>query len=166
MGKYRISRNIEASIIEYLEEQFKFANWTNVIVEKTFARIYGMQMDENKGQSAVCVRCSDTNRKRIEIGTDSVMRSELVLIDVFATSDGQRLDLVDFLGCILIKGMPYFEYRTQTNSIMTKIQTGRIRVMNLEDKPVNFGVDKSALEVQDRYRHLLSLTISLGVVEE
>ena len=165
MGVYRISRNIEASIIEYIIAQLAAASWSNVNVEKTFSRIYGIQMDENKQTAAICVRCSDTNRKRVEIGDDAVVRSELVLIDVFATSDGQRLDLVDFLGDILKVGCPYFEH-TVTNGVMgTPTQNGRIRFLNIEDKPVNFGVDKSALDIQDRYRHLLSATVSLGKVE-
>jgi hypothetical protein len=165
MGVYRISRNIEASLIEYIVAQLAVAGWNNINVEKTFARVYGLQMDENKGTAAICVRASDTNRKRVEIGDDAVVRSELVLIDVFATSDGQRLDLVDFLGDILKHGCPYYEH-TVTNGVNTvHTQNGRIRVLTMDDKPVNFSVEKSALEVQDRYRHLLSLTVSLGRVE-
>lgn len=165
MAHYRPSRNIESSLIDHLRDHFTSADWDNIIIEKSFSRIYGLQMDENKSQAAVCVRASDTNRKRAEIGTDSVLRSELVLIDVFATSDGQRLDLVDFLGSILIGGVPYYEYEVTNGVVATKTQNGRIRVLTMDDKPVNFGIDKSALEVQDRYRHLISLTISLSHLE-
>ena len=165
MAQYRPSRNIESSVIDFLRDKFTSAGWNNINIEKSFSRIYGLQMDENKGQAAICVRASDTNRKRAEIGSDSVLRSELVLIDVFATSDGQRLDLVDFIGSVLIGGVPYYEYEVTNGVVTTKSQNGRIRVLTLDDKPVNFGIDKSALEVQDRYRHLISATISMSKLE-
>lgn len=165
MAKYRVSRNLEASLLDFVVAQLASANWNNIVVEKSFSRIAGLQMDQAKNQAAICIRASDTNRKRVELGSDLVVRSELVLIDVFATSDGQRLDLVDFLGEILIRGVPYYEYQTAPNSVLQKIQNGRIRVLTMDDTPVNFGVDKSSLDVQDRYRHTISLTISLGKVE-
>jgi hypothetical protein len=165
MGKYRTSRNLEASIIDFIKEKLTEANWSNINVEKTFSRIYGLQMDENKETAAICVRASDTSRKRIEVGSDLMLRSELILIDIFATSDGQRLDLVDFLVGVLIKGMPYYEYQTDKSNVMTKIQNGQIRFLTMDDKPVNLNMDKSSLEVQDRYRHLISATVSLGRVE-
>jgi len=165
MGFYRTSRCLEASIIDEIKAQLLAENWTNVAVEKTFARAYSMQLDENKNSAVICVRASDTNRKKVEIGTDKLVRSELVLLDVFATSDGQRLDLVDFIIDKLKSGVPYFEYETNKSTIINKTQNGRIRFLNIEDKPVNFNTDKSNLEVQDRYRHLISLTCSLGKVE-
>ena len=165
MGTYRTARNIESSIIDFLNDSLILGQWDNVIIEKTFKRIYALQMDENKGQAAICVRCSDTNRKRIEIGSDLVTRSEIVLIDVFATSDGQRLDLVDYLGLVLLPGMPYYEYTITNGVVTTKTQTDRIRILTFEDKPVQFGVDKSSLDVQDRYRHIITMNVGLNKVE-
>jgi len=162
MAKLRIARNLEASIIEHLKDHLAIAQWDDVIIEKSFSRIYGLQMSENSKQAAICVRASDTNRKRIEIGSDAMLRSQLILLDVFATSDGQRLDLVDFLGSILIGGIPYYNYNIFNGVVMERVQHGVIRVLTLEDKPVQFGVDKSSLDVQDRYRHLISLSCSLS----
>jgi hypothetical protein len=162
MSIYRISRNLEASIIDFLKEQLENENWNDINVEKSFKRAVS---ESNKNTAVICVRASDTNRSRIEIGTDSVQRAELVIIDVFATSDGQRLDLVDFLGDILKNGLPYLEYQTNENNVLSSIQNGRIRVTNLSDTPVNFNTDKSQLDISDRYRHTISLTISLGRAE-
>jgi len=162
MSIYRTSRNIEASIITFIQNQLENENWTNINVEKSFKRA---RTESNKNIPIICVRASDTNRTRIEIGTDSVQRSELILVDIFATSDGQRLDLVDFLGDILKHGLPYLEFQTDENEVLSSIQNGRIRVTDLTDTPVNFNTDKSQLEICDRYRHSISLTISLGRAE-
>ncbi len=165
MSVYRISRNIESSIIEFIQSELSSAGWTNITVEKTFSRIYGIPVETFQKQAAICVRLEDTQHQQAEIGETSTNRFPLVLIDIFATSDGQRLDLKDFLVQIFKKGLPYFEYQTSGNTITSRIQNGRIRVTKIDDVPVSFGVDKSSLEVHDRYRHLLTLETSLGRVE-
>ena len=100
-----------------------------------------------------------------EIGSDSTFRNPTVLIDIFATSDGNRLDLKDFLVDVLKTGMPYYEYTITNGQISNKTQNGRIQVISIEDTIVNLNVDKNSLDVHDRFRHLITLTISLGKVE-
>ena len=165
MGVYRVSRNIEATIIEYIQAELTTAGWTAIAVEKTFQRIYDIPVDSFNKSAAICVRMEDTTHLPAQIGDTSTRILPFVLIDLFATSDGQRLDLKDFLISILKKGMVFNEYTINGNSVSNRSANGRIRVTNIEDKPVNFGVDKSSLEVHDRYRHLITLTVSLGRVE-
>lgn len=162
---YRISRNIEASIIDYLSGQLTLAGWTNITIEKTFARIYDIPVDAFENTGAICVRVSNTTHEKAEIGADSTVRTPSILIDIFANNDGQRLDLKDFLVSILKSGMPYYEYVITSGAVSSKIQNGRIRILTLDDDIVNLGIDKSALAIYDRYRHLLALSISLGRVE-
>ena len=47
----------------------------------------------------------------------------------------------------------------------TKTEAGRISVGDIDDTPINFDIDKDKLDVRDRFRHLISLSISLGKVE-
>ena len=57
MATYRPTRNVEASVIDYLQSIFAMSGgWSNVVIEKTFAKIYGTQVDSNKQQAAICVR--------------------------------------------------------------------------------------------------------------
>lgn len=165
MAVYRTSRNIEASLIDYLTDNFQNDGWDNITIEKSFNRAQNTAIKMDSESAVVCVRASSTNRDRIEIGSDSVQRSQLVLIDIFAVNDGQRLDLVDYIGDLLKYGCPFYEYITERNAVVGKTQNGRITVTNLEDAPVSFNVDKSSLDTCDRYRHLFTLTISLGKVE-
>jgi hypothetical protein len=159
MGSYRISRNIEASLIEYIKEELATANLNNVNVEKTFARVYDIQLP------TICVRLGDTLHPRAELGSNSTYRTPSVLIDIFATSDGNRLDLKDFLVDVLKHGFVYYEYTIANGQIQTKTENGRVQVLTIDDSTVNLNTDKNILDVHDRYRHLLSLTISTGKVE-
>ena len=51
------------------------------------------------------------------------------------------------------------------SKIANKTQNGRIRVVDIDDTPLDFNTEKDKLDVHDRYRHLLTLSISLGRVE-
>jgi len=165
MATYRTSRNIEASIIEYIQSQLTLGGWSNISVVKSFQRVYEIPLDTFTKSGALCVRIENTSNLPAEIGDTATRIQPLVFIDVFAVNDGQRLDLKDFLVSILKAGLPYTEYVVNGNTITSRTPNGRIRITKIDDKPVLFTKDKSALAVYDRYRHLLTLTVSLGRVE-
>ena len=158
MGQYRISRNLEASIIDYLATEVS-GKWANVHVEKSFARIYDIELP------SICVRVGTTAHDKAEIGGNTTIRTPQILIDIFATSDGQRLDIKDFVVEKIKAGMPYYDYTITNGEVTDKTENGRIRILDIDDTPIDFDVDKDELEVHDRFRHLLTLSISLGRVE-
>ena len=161
---YRRTRNIEASIIEFLEGHLD-TDWGNIEVEKNFARVYQIQFSEKDKTACVCVRVGTTDHTRVEVGGNSTRREAQVLIDIFASNDGQRLDLKDYIIEKLKSGLLYYEYVITNGEIQSKTQNGRITVLTMEDAPINFDVDKNALDVHDRFRHLLTITVSIGQVE-
>jgi len=112
------------------------------------------------------VRCGVTNHVKAEVGGDATIRTAQVLIDIFASDDGQRLDIKDYIIRKVKGGLPYYEYTIVNGQLQSKTQNGRIRVLSIDDTPLEFDVDKDKLDIRDRYRHLLTLSISLGRVEE
>jgi len=160
MGVYRISRNIEASLLDYIKDELANASWNNISVIKTFNKAYGIELP------SICVRVSDTEHVQAQIGSNATVRQPLVIVDIFGKDDGNRLDLKDFLVFVLRKGLPYYEYIIVNGQVDSKTQNGRIRVLNIDDNIINLNVDKNDLDVHDRYRHELVLTISLGKVED
>lgn len=156
---YRQSRNIEASVIDYLNAELVLANWTNVTVEKSFARVYDIELP------VVCVRISDTIHNLVEVGSNSTQRVPVILIDIFGKDDGNRLDLKDFVVEKIKKGCPYYQYTINNGQVQTKTQSGRITVLSLRDTLVNLNVDKADLDIHDRYRTTITMTVSLGKVE-
>lgn len=159
MSTYRQSRNCEASIIDGVKTILTANGWANVSVEKTFSRVY------DKIPPTVCIRVGDTTHLWAEIGDNYTRREVQVLIDLFCTSDGQRLDLKDCLISNLKDGFIYYDYIINNGTIQSKIANGRISILNIIDRPIDFEIDKNELEPQDRYRHLITLTISLGKIE-
>lgn len=155
---YRTSRNFEASIIQYIEDQL-IGDWDNIVVEKTFAKVSLSNLP------VICVRVGVTDHTRAEIGETSTYRTANILLDIFAENDGQRLDLKDWLIGKLRSGLPYYEYIIVNGKIQDKTQNGRINVLNIDDVPVDFDIDKEKLDVVDRYRHLITLSVSLGRIE-
>ena len=155
---YRTSRNIEASIIDYIKEELASAGWPNIAIEKTFARV-------KANITTIVVRVGNTDHSRAEVGGTSTFREPLVLIDIFATDDGLRLDLKDFLISVLKGGIPFYTYVINNGAVQNKTANGRLNVINIGDTIVNLGVDKDNLDKIDRYRHLLTLTINSSKLE-
>lgn len=158
MGTYRQSRDIEASLIDFLTTELESA-WSSIQVEKTFARIYDIELP------SVCIRVGDTAHVKAEIGAESTIRTVQVFIDIFASSDGQRLDLKDFIVEKIRGGCIYYDYIISGGTVQSKTANGRIRVMDIDDSGVNFDQDRDRLDVHDRYRTLVTLSISIGRIE-
>jgi len=155
---YRVSRNLEASIIDFLQDNFD-DDWTGINVEKTYSKIYDLSLP------SICIRCGVTDHEKIELGDNNTVRTPQILIDIFAENDGQRLDLKDYIVEKIKNGCPYYEYTIANGQVQSKIENGRIRVMTIDDSPINFDGDRNALDPHDRYRHLLTFTVSTGKVE-
>ena len=159
MGVYRTSRAIEASFIDYLKPLL-LADWGFDRVEKSFAQIYTITLP------SICIRTPLAEHNKVEVGSDSTVRTSQVLIDVFATDDGLKLDLKDYLIEKLKGGLIYYNYEIEDRVVKTKTADGRIRVLTIDETPINLDTEKQNLDIHDRFRHLLTLTISLGKVEE
>lgn len=164
MGQYGISRNVEASTIDFLTDEIN-ASWNRVIVEKTYARAYDVNMDEN---AVVCVRVGDTRHESVELGSKSTKREPFIIIDIFGQNDGNRLDLKDFIVKKLKQSWDYYEYTVENGQVTAKVATNYKLVAKrpIIDKELNSGTDKSKLDIHDRHRHLISVTLTLGKVEE
>lgn len=159
MGAYRQSRNIENSLKEYLKTNLN-ADWTSPTVTCEL----GHRNINGKDLPIVVIRLSDTIHERVEVGTISTRRLPLVLIDVYATGDGQRLDLKDYLITKLKGQVTYKEY-TVTNNVSVGVANGTMMITSIEDTSVDLDIDKSELSQVDRHRWLLSLSINLQRVE-
>jgi len=165
MPVYRISRNLEASFIEFLETTLLETpySWNDLNVIKGFNRAYELPTP------TIAVRAENTVYDKVEVGSNSFTRTVQIFINIFGSDDGNRLDLKDCIIEILKDGLVYNEYtitksgRTATSSATPN---GRIRIHKIDDSPIDFNIDdKSKLDVRDRYRHLLVLTVSIGRVE-
>jgi len=158
MGTYRISRSIEASLIDWLTEELDDAGWVGIRVEKAFAEIY-------KGTlPAICVNALEIRPEHLEVGSKTYLKYFTVNIRIFATSDGNRLDLADFILDLLEDDINYYTYTITNGEVASKVITGRIVLTGwFEDRKELTNTLNTELEKEDRYRHLLSFEAIVAI---
>ncbi len=154
---YRQSRNFEISTKDFIETEIASA-FSNVNVYRGWAEVSGNNLP------CITVRLGETEHPRVGVGSFATRREVTLLIDLFATDDGQRLDVKDFLISILKKSWDYEEY-TVTGGSSSSVVDGKIICVGISDTEVNLGTDKSQLDKVDRYRHLITLVVTNGKVE-
>ena len=153
---YRISRNIEASLIDFLTEELDDAGWVGIRVEKVFAEVY-------KGTlPCICVNALEIRPEKLEIGSKTNLKYFTISIRIFATSDGNRLDLSDFICDLLEDDVNYYSYTITNGEVASKVITGRIVLTRWFDNRKEL-INTEGLEKEDRYRHLLSFEAIVAI---
>jgi len=145
MSTFTAPRNCELSTIYYLDTQIT-ASWTGVTIVKSFLSAYDQTLP------VVCIRMSDIITDRLEVGSTTLDNIYTFVIDIFATSDGQRIDLGDFIMEQLKAGWVYYTHSHPTgdNSTLTRTASSRITVTEfVSNTRVDFG-DQAANP--DRFR--------------
>jgi len=145
---YRTSRNIEASLIDRITADLESDGWTGIRVEKSFAEVY-------KGTlPCICVNVLEIRPEKLEIGSKSNLKYFTVSIRIFATSDGSRLDLSDWMLDKFENDTDYYVYTITDGQVASKVLSGRIVLTRwLENRKELINTEN--LTKEDRYRHLL-----------
>ena len=146
---YRNYRNLEANLIDKITADLLSDGWTGIRVEKAFSEVY-------KGTTpCICVSMEESDAISREIGSKSYLENILVSIRIFATSDGQRLDLASWMLSKIIPGTDYYTYTITSGVVSSKTLAGRVVILeNTVNRKELKNVDN--LDVIDRYRHVLS----------
>jgi len=153
---YRISRNIEASLIDWITEELVEHGWIGIRVEKSFSEVY-------KGTlPCICVNALEIRPEKLEIGSKTNLKYFTVNIKIFATSDGQRLDLSDWLLDELERDIDYYTYTITNGEVTDKTLLGRIILTRWFDNRKELQ-NTEILESADRYRHLLSYECIIAI---
>ena len=149
---FSVTRNIELSLLEYLETEIE-GGWSGINIVKGFTQAYKEDLP------VVAARLLRTGSTRKEIGNYDLRNVYTFAVDIFATSDGMRLDLSDFVMSKLKLGFPYYEFSKDSgnNQDLVKLQNGRVNILEfLENTRVEFGTD---VETHDRFRHYISFNV-------
>jgi len=152
MVAFSKTRNIELSIIDAIEAGIN-ASWTGITTVKSFVKAYEYSVP------VVSVRMLSTESFRYEIGGNSLRNQSAFIVDIFAKSDGQRMDLADFVMNLTKDGFVYYEYSKASGNIETldKTANGRITLLQFIQ---NEKVDSyDGAEEHDKFRHAISFTV-------
>lgn len=159
MPVYRTTRNIEASLIDFLRDKLDEYNWSGVSVIKGFKRV------EKTPLPVIAIIADDTYYNRTGIGENATFREVSVRIHLFASSDGQRLDLKDFIIDVLKISAPYYEYIIENGQVVSKNYICQMFTRSITDRKLYNIENISDLDVYDRYRHFINIVFSLPMVE-
>ncbi len=149
MAIYRTSRNVEASIVDRITADLVADGWTGIRTEKSFAEVYAGTLP------CICVNVLEIRPEKLEIGSKTNLKYFTVSIRIFATSDGSRLDLSDWLLDKFEDDTNYYEYIITNGQVASKTLKGRIVITRWLDNRKEL-TNTEGLEKEDRYRHLLS----------
>ena len=149
---FSIRRCSELSVVDHITTQIN-ASWSGIAVVKSFLASYTQTIP------CICVRMLNTESFRKEIGGDSLRQRYTFIIDIFARSDGQRIDLAEFVVQAIKGGCVYYNYSHSSSSKETldKVADGRLILISFDsDSKVDFGSEAAE---HDKFRHSITFTM-------
>lgn len=153
---FRETRNVELSTIYYIENQFA-SSWSGVTVLKT-------QPNYDKATfPVVSVRLLSDFSSPKEIGSTALKSVYSFVFDIFAKSDGQRLDLADFLKGIISSGWTYYvhSHASGGDGTLDRTASGRIQLVGItQNSKIVFTEE---VDDADRFRHIITADVRVSV---
>ena len=146
---YRESRNLEGSIVQFLEAKLTQDKWSGISVVKGWPQDY-------KGKiPLVGVEALEKRPRKLEIGSGRHIIYRIARIRLFCTSDGQRLDLSDWIFSKLeSEDIPYYEYKIVEGKVSEKILAGKISITRWL-RHLKELQNTEGLEREDKFREII-----------
>lgn len=144
-------RNLEASLQDHLEEVAE-EDGLNVNIR------VGRKNDSNfQLPCIVCYFESETS-ERLEIGSNNTFDRKLFIFDIFATSEGERLDLAEWLKEAIRNGWEWYSYSSNEEEPLkpTKTKEGRVTINFLSNSRITLGNNVDPI---DAYRHRITVQV-------
>ena len=152
---FREGRNVELSTIYYIETSIN-SDWTNMTVVKRFTDAYKAALP------VIAISMFDTVNTRQEIGNTALSNTYVIAIDIFAKSDGQRIDIADYLINQLKDCWTYYTHSQTPGSpeTLTRTPTDKLHVEKfVSNRKVDLGDE--GVDVYDRFRGYIEIEVSL-----
>ena len=147
-------RDVELSTIYYVDTEIA-ANWTAITVVKSWPNFNKVTLP------VICVRLLNVDSERKEVGSRTLKEEYLITVDIFAKSDGQRLDLATFLTDTLSDNWTHYNHSqtSGTPETLTRTANGKVLWRSFsENSKIDFS---ETVEVYDRFRHSITLTVAV-----
>ena len=154
MSSFRESRNVERSLLYYLETNIAL-DWSGVSVLRSFKQAYSKDTDV----PIITVELTDNNPVKREIGSTVYDGQYLCTVNIFAKSDGQRMDLTDYVKEKVESGWTHYTHSRESGDLesVTRTQNGRDSLLSFID---NSKITLSEIvDEKDKYRHKISFIV-------
>jgi hypothetical protein len=151
---YREKRSIEASLVDQITELVA-EDWEGTRVEKDFAEAY-------KG-TLPCIVIGVLEKQSIkkEVGSKTHIKYYIVNFRIFATNDGNRLDMSDWLFDQIEDDFNYYTYDDPKEKKEGTL-AGRIVVDNILDDRKELANTENLVQA-DKYRHLIQVKCHISL---
>ena len=163
--QYSPLRNIWRSCGEYLESQVETEGRTDVAVVVSWQDAYE---ESNKEKNVIAVGLEDGSPTRLEVGSNELVSDELILIDIFGISEGDKLDLTHWIREKLKGGFPYVEYTVDAPSydelmhaeVVSSTVNGKVENRRfISDRNVRLGAEA---DDRDKYRRAVAILVRIN----
>ena len=157
MSNFRLYRNLENSLKDFLDTSISNDSLTGENGE-TINVYVGRKNDDNWSLPCISLYLESETLERFEIGSNKRQNIQLIIIDIYANSEGERLDLAKWLVDTINDGWTYYTYayNSSTPESPTKTAGGLVNVNFNTNTRVALGQN---VDEFDAHRHRISITV-------
>lgn len=148
-------RNVELSTIYFLETQIN-ADWTGISTIK--AKKNGVAVDP----PVVTVKVISVFPKLKEIGSRTLENTYNIVVDIYASSDGQKLDLAQYIESKIILDWTYYIHSQESGNpgVLNRVSNGKVSWQNFTQHTSLDFVD--TVDKADRFRYVLAFNVRVS----
>ena len=157
MSTWKLYRNLENSLKDFLDTKISDDSLTGD--NGNTVQVYiGRENSDTWQLPSISIYMDSETLNRFEIGSNSRQNEQLIIIDIYATNEGERLDLAKWLVDTINDGWTYYTYTVNpvTPETPTKVVGGLVNINFNSNGRVTLIQNVSEI---DAHRHRISLTV-------
>lgn len=157
MLSWKLFRSLENSLADFLTAQITADAVTDINGNAVSIRV-GREFNTSWTLPCITLYYESETASRFEIGSNKRDDRQLIIIDIFATNEGERLDVAKWLTDTINDGWRYYTYTANPGNpdSPTKVAGGWVNVDFVTNGRVALGQDVDQFEA---HRHQISINI-------
>ncbi|MHA2012772.1 MAG: hypothetical protein ACTSWG_10435 [Candidatus Helarchaeota archaeon] len=157
MLSWQFYRNLENSFKHFLETKVSDDSVTDINGTAVPVRV-GRKSDDDWSIPCIVGYFDSETDERLEIGSNNRLETYLFIIEIYASNEGERLDLAKWVKDTINDGFKYYSYSPNptTPDSPTKIAGSWIHIDFVTNNRVNLGENVSDI---DAHRHRISVNM-------
>lgn len=158
MLSWGLYRNLENSFKYFLDTEIQSDSVTDSNGDNIPVRI-GMKLDNNWSLPCISIYVESETDNKIFIGSNFIDDQQLIIIDIYATNEGERTDIANWITQKIKDGWTYYEYSPNlsnpTNPV--KVKKSLVNVQSyLSNGRVRLNGNTNEL---DAHRHRITINV-------
>lgn len=152
-----LSRSLENSLKDFLDTKISDDSLVGENGNDILVRVRGKN-DNILTLPAISLYAEGETLERFELGSNKRDERELIIIDIYASNEGERLDLAKWLTDTINDGFTYYTYAVNPSNpeSPTKTDSGLANINFLTNSRVNLGQN---IVEEDAHRHRVSINV-------